>query len=101
MLVLREGGAAEQLVDAYAHLKKVNDEGRALMQRDVKVLQAALDNLLRRNLLPPFKTPCRMAFKRWCGVPETNWLDERVSSRKSPTAEAPVSLKQSKGRGAW
>ena len=34
---------AEQLVDAYAHAKKVNDEGRALMTRDIKVLQAALD----------------------------------------------------------
>ena len=31
---------AEQLVDAYSHAKKCNDEGRALMVRDVKVLQA-------------------------------------------------------------
>ena len=49
------GYIAEQLVDAYAHIKKCNDEGRALMARDCKVLQAALDNLLRRNLLPPAK----------------------------------------------
>ena len=46
------GHVARQLVDAYAHIKKANDEGRALMTRDVKVFQAALDNLLRRNLLP-------------------------------------------------
>ena len=53
--VLEEAVAhiAEQLVDAYAHVKKCNDEGRSLMTRDVKVLQAALDNLLRRNVLPP------------------------------------------------
>jgi len=44
---------AEQLVEAFSQIKRVNDEGRNLMQRDVKVLQAALDNLLRRNLLPP------------------------------------------------
>jgi hypothetical protein len=42
----------EQLVDAYAACKKASDEGRALMLRDLKVLQAALDNLLRRQLLP-------------------------------------------------
>jgi len=46
---------AQQLVDAYAHVKKCNDEGRALMARDVKVLQAALDNLLRRSMLPQSK----------------------------------------------
>jgi len=49
------GGIAEQLVDAYAAAKKVNDEGRALMTRDIKVLQAALDNLTRRGALPAQK----------------------------------------------
>lgn len=44
---------AVQLVDAYANLKKVNDEGRLHMSRDVRVLQAALDHLQRRRLLPP------------------------------------------------
>lgn len=43
---------AEELVDAYSVIKKCNDEGRALMLRDVRVLQAALDSLLRRQLLP-------------------------------------------------
>jgi len=48
-------GIAEQLVEAYAAAKKVNDEGRALMTRDLKVLQAALDNLTRRGALPAQK----------------------------------------------
>lgn len=43
---------AGQLVDAYAQIKKCNDEGRALMARDIKVLQAALENLQRRGVLP-------------------------------------------------
>lgn len=43
---------SEQLVDAFSTIKKCNDDGRALMLRDVKVLQAALDNLVRREQLP-------------------------------------------------
>jgi hypothetical protein len=43
---------AELLVESYVALKKVSDEGRALMMRDVKVLAAALDNLQRRGMLP-------------------------------------------------
>ena len=37
---------AEQLVEAYAAIKKTTDEGRALMQRDVKVLATALHTLM-------------------------------------------------------
>lgn len=33
--------------------RQVNDEGRLHMSRDVRVLQAALDHLQRRRLLPP------------------------------------------------
>lgn len=33
-----------QLVDAYAHVKKCNNEGRALMTRDVKVLANLANN---------------------------------------------------------
>lgn len=71
-------------VATVAHVRKCNDEGRALMMRDVKVLQAALDNLLRRNLLPsstlslsyaqtyvaalclPPEQVCETDFTRWC-----------------------------------
>jgi hypothetical protein len=37
---------AEQLVEAYAAIKKTTDEGRALMQRDVKVLATAFPTLM-------------------------------------------------------
>lgn len=38
---------------AYNHRNvQTNDEGRALMSRDVRILQAAFDNLQRRRLLP-------------------------------------------------
>ena len=40
---------AEQLVDAYALAKKCNDEGRALMTRDIKV----------RPHAPPARSPSR------------------------------------------
>ena len=36
----------EQLVDGYAHIKKVSDEGRALMTIDVQTLQSGLRKLL-------------------------------------------------------
>lgn len=54
VVVLEEAVAhiGEQLVDSYAAIKKCSDEGRISMTRDVKVLQAALDNLLRRGSLP-------------------------------------------------
>ena len=43
------------LLDDFCAVKKMNDEGRATMSRDVKVLQAALDNLQRRGALPSQK----------------------------------------------
>ena len=46
------GYICEQLVEGYSHIRKVSDEGRALMSLDVHTLQAALRKLLPAQELP-------------------------------------------------
>ena len=68
---------AEQLVEAYAAVKKANDEGRALMARDVKVLQAALTNLISRGALPA-KSLSLLYAESWVGALAIGSGDELV-----------------------
>lgn len=72
---------AEQLVDAYSHIKKCNDEGRALMTRDIKARTSVCPNPCTNQNRTP----------RW-------WADIwarliRCCKRRSTTCSAAISFR--------
>eukprot|EP00900_Chrysochromulina_parva_P005119 jgi/Chrpa1/14608/Chrysochromulina_OHIO_Genome00023056-RA len=92
---------AEQLVEAYAAIKKTTDEGRALMQRDVKVLQAALDNLVRRGALPAQRLSLRHT-EEWIGalMLPVNELPAWAKDKRGYSTKALTALAMTLGAGA-